>query len=200
VRGLTLSVHAVLVITSRDCDVDVRISARAHHVGFPDILNVSTAFASALRRRVALIAAVLNERASPSSIEVATMRYLLRFGGRTILRLRSLRRCGYGTALVGRLLDPGRNSRDELQTLHRIDEASSGERLSRLHREHRSGKLRIFLGGTPRGELLIATLEGGLVLGREPLGFLGTPLHTPGLRIFIEPPKGDSITDAHASS
>jgi hypothetical protein len=78
--------------------------------------------------------------------------------------------------LLGRLLDPGRDRRDELQALHRIGKAAFRERLSRCHREHRSRKVRIFLCRAMRGELFISTPAGSLVLGSEPLGFLGLPL------------------------
>jgi hypothetical protein len=128
------------------------------------------------------------------------MRLLSRFGGRAILRLRSHRRCGYGIALLDRLLDPGRDARNELQTLHRIGEASFRERLSRFHREHRSRKVWIFLCRATRGELFVSASAGSLVLGGEPLGFLGPPLHTSGLWILIEPPKGDPITDSYVRS
>jgi hypothetical protein len=145
----------------------------------------------------ALIARGPNERASSSLIGVSTTRLLSRFGGHTILRLRSQGWCGYGTALLGRLLGPGCDGCDELQALHRIGKASFRERLSCFHREHRSRKLWIFLCRATRGELFVAASTGSLVLSGEPLGFLSPPLHATSLRILIEPPKGDPITDTY---
>ena len=73
----------------------------------------------------------LSERL-PSSIGITTTRLLPRLGGHTILRFRSLHWCGYGRALLSRLLNPGRDARDELQALHQIGEAPFGERSNRL--------------------------------------------------------------------
>jgi hypothetical protein len=96
-----------------------------------------------------------------------------------------------------RLLNAGRDCCDELQAVPRIGEAPFGKRLSCLHREHRARKVWIFLCRTARGELFVSAPACSFVLGGEPLGFFGTPLHTSCLRILIEPSKGDPITDAH---
>jgi hypothetical protein len=77
--------------------------------------------------------------------------------------------------LFGCLLETLRHASNELQSLFWIAEAPLGESLSRLHREHCSGELRIVPSGAPRGKLFIATPQGVLVVSYKPFGLFRPP-------------------------